>query len=319
MQTTRAVPTEVMAADGRYLLVVGDGPGLESLVRDLRGHSRPVGVLADNSVVLPADWKYLGAIERLPDILRNGRPAGVALCPGSSDRDRIGMLTKMCMDAGIPAWLPLAIPREDREMKPRRAERAAKRLIDVAGSLAGMVILSPILLAAATAIAVTDGFPILFIQPRAGLHGCPFAIVKFRTMGRDADQLRPELRAANEIEGGASFKLASDPRVTPVGAILRRTSIDELPQLWNVLWGAMSLVGPRPHPYDDVAGYQPWQFRRLSVKPGMTGLWQVELRDDPDFDNWVRKDLEYIDTWSIWRDLTLIARTIPAVLRKTGR
>lgn len=319
MPPTHPLPAEEMPADDGYLLVVGAGPGLESLILDPGGRSWPVRVLADNSVVLPADWTYLGAIETLPNVLRNGRPAGVALCLDSSERGRIGMLAKMCMDAGIPAWLPLAVPREGGQVTRRPVARAVKRLMDVAGSLVGMVILSPLLLGTAIAIAVTDGFPILFIQPRAGLHGRPFFIVKFRSMSRGADQLRSELRAANEIEGGASFKLASDPRVTPVGAILRRTSIDELPQLWNVLWGAMSLVGPRPHPYDDVAGYQPWQFRRLSVKPGMTGLWQVELRDDADFDNWVRKDLEYIDAWSIWRDLTLIARTIPAVLRKTGR
>jgi lipopolysaccharide/colanic/teichoic acid biosynthesis glycosyltransferase len=113
--------------------------------------------------------------------------------------------------------------------------------------------------------------------------------------------------------------MEGDPRVTRIGRWLRRTSIDELPQLWNVLRGEMSLVGPRPHPYDDIARYDLWHLRRLSVTPGLTGLWQVELRGDADFNRWVAKDIEYIDRWSVWLDIKVIARTIPAVLRGTGR
>jgi lipopolysaccharide/colanic/teichoic acid biosynthesis glycosyltransferase len=151
------------------------------------------------------------------------------------------------------------------------------------------------------------------------LNGRPFSIVKFRTMTVDADAKRAELRAFNEVEGNASFKMTNDPRITRIGAFLRRTSIDELPQLWNVLRGEMSLVGPRPHPFDDVAGYDAWHLRRLSMKPGMTGLWQIGARTETSFDRWVEKDLEYIDRWSLWLDLQVIAGTIPALIRTEGR
>jgi lipopolysaccharide/colanic/teichoic acid biosynthesis glycosyltransferase len=194
-----------------------------------------------------------------------------------------------------------------------------KRAVDIVGAALGLAVLSPILVATAAAILVTDGRPILFRQPRAGLAGRPFSIAKFRTMGRDADAQRAELRARNEIAGQAAFKLTDDPRITRLGRVLRRTSIDELPQLWNVLRGEMSLVGPRPHPFDDLEGYEEWHFRRLAMPPGMTGLWQVSARSDTDFDRWVRLDLEYIETWSLGTDLRIMFRTVPAVIRTEGR
>jgi lipopolysaccharide/colanic/teichoic acid biosynthesis glycosyltransferase len=196
---------------------------------------------------------------------------------------------------------------------------AVKRALDLVGAAVGLVLLGPLLAAVAVLILVTDGRPVLFVQERAGLHGKPFRIVKFRTMGVGADDQRAELRERNEVAGGASFKLRDDPRVTRTGRFLRRTSLDELPQLWNVLLGDMSLVGPRPHPFDDVAGYADWHFRRLSVKPGVTGLWQISARSDPDFDTWVRLDLEYIDNWSLALDLRILVGTIPALLRTEGR
>jgi lipopolysaccharide/colanic/teichoic acid biosynthesis glycosyltransferase len=194
-----------------------------------------------------------------------------------------------------------------------------KRALDVTGAAIGLVLLGPLLAAVALLVRVIDGSPVLFVQERAGLDGVPFRIVKFRTMRIGADAERAELRALNEVAGGASFKLADDPRVTRSGRFLRRTSLDELPQLWNVLLGEMSLVGPRPHPFDDVAGYDDWHFRRLSVKPGLTGLWQVSARSNPDFDTWVRLDLEYIDSWSLGLDIRILAATIPALLRTDGR
>ncbi len=194
-----------------------------------------------------------------------------------------------------------------------------KRALDVTGAAIGLVLLGPLLVAVALLVRVIDGSPVLFVQERAGLDGVPFRIVKFRTMRIGADAERAELRALNEVAGGASFKLADDPRVTRSGRFLRRTSLDELPQLWNVLLGEMSLVGPRPHPFDDVAGYDDWHFRRLSVKPGLTGLWQVSARSNPDFDTWVRLDLEYIDSWSLGLDIRILAATIPALLRTDGR
>ena len=196
---------------------------------------------------------------------------------------------------------------------------ATKRLIDLAGATIGLVLLTPLFLIVGILIRREDGGPVLFTQPRAGLNGRPFQIVKFRTMTQDADARRAELRAFNEIEGNASFKMTNDPRITSIGRLLRKTSIDELPQLWNVLRGEMSLVGPRPHPFDDVAGYDDWHRRRLSMKPGITGLWQIGGRTETNFDRWVEKDLEYIDRWSLWLDLRVIAETIPALLRTEGR
>ena len=135
----------------------------------------------------------------------------------------------------------------------------------------------------------------------------------------EADAERSALRQHNEVVGGASFKMTNDHRVTPIGRFLRKTSIDELPQLWNVLKGEMSLVGPRPHPFDDVAGYDTWHRRRLSMKPGITGLWQIAGRGESSFDRWVQLDLDYIDHWSIWLDFRLLIKTIPAMLRAEGR
>ena len=196
---------------------------------------------------------------------------------------------------------------------------AAKRFIDLAGASTALILLSPILLGAAVAIAIMEGRPVLFRQLRAGRDERPFRIYKFRTMRNGADAQRAALRAHNEVAGGASFKMTNDPRVTRLGHFLRRTSLDEFPQLLNVLRGEMSLVGPRPHPFDDLAGYQPWHHARFAMKPGMTGLWQVSARTDPDFDHWIELDLEYIRTWSPWQDIRIIARTVPAMFRGEGR
>jgi lipopolysaccharide/colanic/teichoic acid biosynthesis glycosyltransferase len=174
-----------------------------------------------------------------------------------------------------------------------------------------------VLIAAAIAVYATDGAPVLFRQTRVGLHGREFTMLKFRTMVRDAEEKLEELLAYNE-RSGAAFKMEDDPRITRVGRILRKTSIDELPQLWNVLTGSMSLVGPRPPLPREVAEYDIWHRRRLSMKPGITGLWQIEARHEPDFDRWVEHDLVYIDGWSIWLDVKILLRTVPALLTHGG-
>jgi lipopolysaccharide/colanic/teichoic acid biosynthesis glycosyltransferase len=202
---------------------------------------------------------------------------------------------------------------------PGRLALAAKRAVDILGATALLVVLGPLLLATAGVIALVDGPPVLFRQLRAGLDERPFRIYKFRTMRVGADSERAALRAHNEVSGGASFKMTDDPRVTRLGRFLRRTSIDEFPQFINVLRGEMSLVGPRPHPFDDLAGYQPWHHARTVMKPGATGLWQVGSRRDPDFDRWVELDLEYIRSWSPVLDVKIMARTIPAMIRRDGR
>jgi lipopolysaccharide/colanic/teichoic acid biosynthesis glycosyltransferase len=173
---------------------------------------------------------------------------------------------------------------------------------------------------AGIAIAIRRDTPggVLFRQRRVGLHGRTFDVVKFRTMADGAEERLAEVLELNEIRGHA-FKATTDPRVTQVGRWLRRTSLDELPQLWNVLRGEMSLVGPRPPLPSEVVGYDVWHRRRLSMKPGMTGLWQVRARNEQEFDRWVETDLEYIDAWSFWLDLRILLQTIPAVLNREGR
>ena len=188
----------------------------------------------------------------------------------------------------------------------------AKRILDVVGSAVALVLLSPVLVLIAAAIRIDTHGPIFFRQTRIGLHGRPFAMYKFRTMVPDAEARLADLAERNEISGPA-FKIAVDPRVTRVGRILRRTSLDELPQFWNVLLGQMSLVGPRPPISTEVAGYDMWHRRRLSMKPGITGLWQVSARLDEEFDRWVELDLTYIDRWSLWLDLKIMVRTVPAM------
>ncbi|MBL8842050.1 MAG: sugar transferase [Planctomycetes bacterium] len=195
---------------------------------------------------------------------------------------------------------------------------ALKRPFDLAVTSAALLLCAPIMLLAALAVALGSGFPILFRQQRVGLNGRTFTLLKFRTMHRDAEARLADLRGRNEMEGPV-FKMKDDPRITKIGRWLRRLSIDELPQLFNVLRGEMSVVGPRPPLPSEVNVYAPEQRRRLSVRPGITGLWQVTGRSEiASFDRWVALDLEYIDRWSIWLDLEILARTIPAVLFAKG-
>jgi exopolysaccharide biosynthesis polyprenyl glycosylphosphotransferase len=204
------------------------------------------------------------------------------------------------------------------ETNPRSTEGLiAKRAIDLILSLLALIVLLPVIGLIATAILLTMGRPILLQQQRMGYNGRTFTMYKFRTMVRDADQLKAELGALNEMDGPA-FKIHRDPRVTPVGRVLRRASLDELPQLFNVLLGRMSLVGPRPLVVGEQQRISGPQRRRLSMKPGMTGLWQVSGRSNLSFEEWMRLDLQYVDNWTLGLDLKLLARTIPAVLSGRG-
>jgi lipopolysaccharide/colanic/teichoic acid biosynthesis glycosyltransferase len=167
-------------------------------------------------------------------------------------------------------------------------------------------------------IRLTSSGPVLFRQERCGLYGRRFEFLKLRSMQVDADERKPELLEHNEMDGPV-FKMKRDPRITPAGQILRKWSIDELPQLWNVLRGDMSLVGPRPPLPDEVDRYSIFERRRLSMRPGITCLWQVGGRNEIGFDEWVKLDLEYIDSWSLLLDAEILLKTVPAVLRGTGR
>ena len=192
-----------------------------------------------------------------------------------------------------------------------------KRGVDVFGACLALLLTMPILLVAALMVRLSSPGPVILRQRRAGVHGMPFVIYKFRTMVDGAERMKAALLAFNE-RSGPIFKMKNDPRITRIGRILRATSIDELPQLWNVLRGEMSLVGPRPPTLDEVPAYRAWHRRRLSVCPGITGLWQLAGRGGVDFDDMVRLDLRYIARRSPFGDLHLLGATIPAVLSRRG-
>jgi exopolysaccharide biosynthesis polyprenyl glycosylphosphotransferase len=194
---------------------------------------------------------------------------------------------------------------------------AGKRLFDLVLSGGALLLMAPVFLAVATAVRLDSPGPVFFRQRRVGRNGRTFQMVKFRSMYQDAEARLEALKAQNEMSGPV-FKMREDPRVTKVGRLLRRTSLDEFPQFWNVLMGEMSIVGPRPPLPAEVRQYKRWQRRRLSVKPGITCIWQISGRNNIDFDRWMELDLEYIDNWSLWGDIKIFLRTIPAVLGSRG-
>ena len=198
-------------------------------------------------------------------------------------------------------------------------QAVAKHVMDFLGSLVLLLLMAPFLGFFALLVKFTSKGPIFFKQERSGLNGRPFTMLKFRTMVTNAEQLKAELLALNEMDGPV-FKVTNDPRITPLGKFFRKYSIDELPQLLNVLRGEMSLVGPRPLPVDEVKRFDDLAHRRrLSVRPGLTCLWQISGRNDvKNFKEWVRLDLEYIDNWSIWLDLKILLKTVPVVFLGTG-
>jgi exopolysaccharide biosynthesis polyprenyl glycosylphosphotransferase len=308
--------------------------------RDIELGLRPIGHLAGPSdMASGADRAVrrpiLGTIDDIETILHGTVVDEVAVCLSVDDWALVEPIARLCEYEGrivrIPLFEPTPIvPRGRLEDfhgiavlslvygPDRILAIALKRLIDVVVAAIALVVLSPLLLLLGLVIQLRDGAPIIFRQPRVGLHGRPFSVVKYRTMAQDAEERLAGLEGQNEIVGPA-FKLTDDPRLTVSGKWLRRSSLDELPQLWNVLRGEMSIVGPRPPLPREVDEYDVWHRRRLSMKPGITGLWQVAARRDPDFDRWVRLDLDYIDHWSLWLDLKIVLRTIPAVLAQEGR
>ena len=200
----------------------------------------------------------------------------------------------------LAAWLAQPVP-------------GWKRIVDVVGASMLLLTLSPLLLLVAIAVKATSPGPVLFTQERSGLGGSSFQMLKFRSMQKDAEEVKYELMDLNEQDGPA-FKMEDDPRITRVGKVIRKTSIDELPQLWNVLSGKMSLVGPRPLPTDETRRCKAWHRRRVEVTPGLTCIWQVNGRPRESFDEWARMDIQYIQNRTLAHDLKLIAWTVPAVV-----
>ena len=278
------------------------------------------------------------SVNELIELLHEHSVSGVLVSAKHAHFEQVENIIRVCEIEGVEAYLvadffatqiahasfdellghPLIVFRTTPEAS---WEMILKLAVDFFGALTLLILLTliPVIPAIALAIKLTSPGPVLFRQQRSGLNGAPFTIFKFRTMSSNAEQLKHELAAMNEMSGPV-FKLTNDPRITPIGKFLRKWSLDELPQLFNVLRGEMSLVGPRPLPVDEVKRFNDLAHRRrLSVKPGLTCLWQVSGRNQiSDFKEWVRLDLEYIDNWSFWLDVRILFRTIPAVLRSTG-
>jgi exopolysaccharide biosynthesis polyprenyl glycosylphosphotransferase len=324
----------------RYMLVAGTGQLAEDFANRVERHAglglRIVGHLSAPDEPPPVvSRRILGTIADIQAVLHSRVVDEVAIClPATAARylEPIaglaageGKTVRIAVDP-LEEVLPGAVQEEFEGIivrsivsdGQRELALLVKRLIDIVGATIGLVVLSPVIAVTALVVRLREGSPILFRQTRVGLHGRAFTMMKFRSMIVDAEERLDEVRHLNE-RNGAAFKAADDPRITPLGRWLRRTSIDELPQLWNVLVGSMSLVGPRPPLPEEVAEYDVWHRRRLSMKPGITGLWQVEARHEPDFDRWVEHDLVYIDGWSIWLDIKIMARTLPALLAHGGR
>ena len=324
----------------RTLLIVGINPRSEEVARiilehphwglKLLGFVAPNGTFPDRVAGLPV----LGGADDLPRILQDEVVDEVVFVLSRRQLDEFEESFLLCSELGIRARVALFFPHMKARVVLEEVEGIplltftntpgapfpifVKRLIDLLVSSVSLVLLSPLLVATAILIKLTSRGPVLFRQVRCGLHGRHFTLYKFRTMVDGADAQRATVEHLNEVKGPA-FKARRDPRVTPVGRLLRRVSIDELPQLVNVLLGHMSLVGPRPPLPEEVARYERWQLRRLSMKPGLTGLWQVSGRADlDDFNRWIALDLAYIDQWSLWLDIKILLRTIPAVLTAQG-
>jgi exopolysaccharide biosynthesis polyprenyl glycosylphosphotransferase len=277
----------------------------------------------------------LGTVDRLSEVLHSWSVDCVVMSPGHETFDQIQRAIGVCETEGVEVWLVADLFRtsvakarvdtfQDMPMLTFSTTPDVswalwtKRAIDLAGSVVLLGLLAPVMAAIAAAIRLGSPGAALFRQERCTLHGRRFRMLKFRTMVSGAESMNAELASRNEMRGPV-FKIRDDPRVTPLGRILRRHSLDELPQLWNVLKGDMSLVGPRPPLPSEVAQYTDWQRRRLSMRSGMTCLWQVSGRNQiSDLDEWARLDLEYIDRWSLWMDAGILLRTVKAVLLGTG-
>jgi exopolysaccharide biosynthesis polyprenyl glycosylphosphotransferase len=314
----------------RRFILVGAVNEIARMCREMEGRK-------DETIAVVAQFDIgTGTVPQLVQMLHDHAINGVIMSAKRTYFEQVENIIAACELEGVEVWLLadffatqisrtsfdeiLGRPLIVFSTTPETSwQSLAKKFIDFAGGLILLVLSSPIFLILAAAIKSSSPGPIFFRQQRSGLNGSPFTLYKFRTMVTNAEQFQHELAAMNEMSGPV-FKVTNDPRVTPVGKFLRKWSLDELPQLFNVLRGEMSLVGPRPLPVDEIKRINDLSHRRrLSVKPGLTCLWQIKGRNQiSDFKDWVRLDLEYIDHWSIWLDLKILALTIPAVLRGTG-
>ena len=295
----------------------------------------PIGYIAMRREDLEgAEEEYLGCLEDLEQLIREHSLDQVYIIQKQGEELPFTQkYVDLCIDMGVTVRLVVDF------YKRRRAnsyvstvgtypiityhtitlnsyEQLIKRVMDIIGGMIGIILSSPIMLVTAIAIKIDSPGPILFKQTRVGQNGRQFKIYKFRSMYIDAEERKKELMAQNEIEGGIMFKMKDDPRITKVGKIIRKLSIDELPQFFNIVQGTMSLVGTRPPTLDEVEKYKRSQWRRISIKPGLTGMWQVSGRSNiQNFDDIVELDTEYIDNWSLWLDIKILFKTVLVLLK----
>jgi exopolysaccharide biosynthesis polyprenyl glycosylphosphotransferase len=325
-------------ANARRCAVVGTGGMAREIVESISAHPewgmRFAGFIRLDGTRDRSRGPVLGVLSRLGRILEDEVLDVVIF---AVPRERLGDVERgmqLCEEQGVEVRISLDILRfgtgnmmlADLDGVPMLAftrtpsdaiALAAKRVFDIAASGFAMVVFAPLFAAIAVAIRLDSPGPVFFRQRRVGRNGRAFNMLKFRSMYRDAEQRLEALKTQNEMSGPV-FKMKNDPRITRVGSFLRKTSLDELPQFLNVLKGEMSVVGPRPPIPAEVREYKRWQRRRLSVKPGITCVWQISGRNNIDFERWMEMDLDYIDRWSLWGDLAICLKTIPAVLTSRG-
>ncbi|MCI5166215.1 MAG: sugar transferase [Candidatus Electrothrix sp. GM3_4] len=336
----------------RNLLIVGAGQRAERIVEAIRNHKgsgyRIVGCLTTGNDNKQGEKDYLfgkirilGSVSTLPIILTEDIVDEIIFAADIGKIEYIEELIRFAEHLGVNVHIVPDFQLEKIMYQPEIAsisiqdffgyptlalsttsqrENAliVKDIIDYFFAGTGIIILAPLFLAIIFFIKATSDGPAFFIQQRCGLYGRIFSLIKFRTMVKDAEKLKENLQKNNEADGPV-FKINHDPRITPLGKFLRRTSLDELPQLLNVLMGHMSLVGPRPPLPEEVEKYEPWQRRRLSMKPGLTCTWQVNGRNNMSFERWMRLDLEYIDQWSLMLDSKILLKTVREVISFHGQ
>jgi exopolysaccharide biosynthesis polyprenyl glycosylphosphotransferase len=325
------------AGYARRALLVGSGKHIEEVARALADRARTRVDLIGYISLTPRPQnglRSLGRLEDLPDVLARERVQEVIIADPDFPQDRAIELVDQCHQRGVtvqvaPSTMEILLDRA--EFVPGQTvplftlrppvfegiDYALKRTFDLVISTVALILLSPFLLVIAVAVKLSSRGPTFYRSVRPGIGGKPFHCFKFRTMREHADQLQDDLESLNE-KSGALFKIRHDPRLTRVGRFLRRFSLDELPQLANVVRGEMSLVGPRPLPMRDYERLEEWHKKRYLVLPGVTGLWQVSGRAELDFDDLVRLDFYYLERWSMFLDLSILLKTIPAVLRGRG-
>ena len=326
----------------KHILLVGYSRAAEAYIDRIIANPQwgyMVRGILDDNVPRGAVYKgvkVLGSIDNLPFILPENKLDEIAVTLALQDYDRLEEIVNLCEKSGvhtkfIPDYNSL-IPgkpyTEDLGGLPviniryvplsNTLNAVAKRAVDIFGSLCGLIVTSPLLLIVAILIRATSKGPIIFSQERIGQHNHAFKMYKFRSMYADAEERKKELMAQNEMNG-LMFKMENDPRITKTGAFLRKTSLDEFPQFINILKGDMSLVGTRPPTLDEFAQYSPYHKKRLSFRPGLTGIWQVSGRSDiTDFEEIVKLDVEYIDNWSFWLDIKILLKTFLEVFTQKG-